>query len=422
MDSAGKAVLFSGLTVIISLSAVLLVPVPAFRSMAAGMMLAVSFVLLAALTLLPPLLGPAVNKLALPWHAADDHRSERWVNIAGRIQRNAVAVGVAVTGLLLLLASPLLWLETGMPSITVLGKDDGARQGYGQMANAFGPGGPGPIQVVAPPGQDAAVVAQAAGEVEGIVAVMPTMEGDGGYSMIVAMTAFDPSSQEAMNTITRLRDELPSSALVGGPVAENYDLDQALIGRAPLVIGVVLVMGFALLVFALGGLPIAAVGVVLNLLSVGAGFGLGVLAFQEGWLADIMGFERQGFLTSWAPLFFFALIFAISMDYTVFLLASAREHYDQEGDASLAVRNALGHTARPIIAAAAVMVTVFFTFAATGTLPMKELGFILGASVLADAFLVRLILVPAVLEALGERAWWMPRWAGRLLPEVRFGH
>jgi RND superfamily putative drug exporter len=422
MDSAGKAVLFSGITVVISLSAVLLVPVPAFRSMAAGMMLAVTFVLLAALTLLPALIGPGVNRFALPWHDANDHRSQRWAGITAWIQSHSLPVGVGVTGLLLLLASPLLWLETGMPSITVLGEDDSARQGYEQMAAAFGPGGPGPIQVVVPPSADAQATAEAIAAVEGVVYVAPPIQGADGYTMLVATTAFDPSSSEALDMVSRLRGALPVSALVGGPVAENYDLDQALIGRAPLVIGVVLLMGFALLVFALQGLLIAIVGVVLNLLSVAAGFGLGVLAFQDGWLAGPMGFESQGYLTSWAPLFFFALIFAISMDYTVFLLASAREHYDNEGDADLAMQNAMAHTARPIIAAAAVMVTVFFTFAITGTLPMKEMGFILGAAVLADAFLVRLILVPSVLHLLGEKAWWLPRWADRLLPDVRFGH
>lgn len=422
MDSAGKAVLFSGITVVISLSAVLLVPVPAFRSMAAGMMLAVTFVLLAALTLLPALLGPGVNRFALPWHDANDHRSQRWAGIAAWIQAHSVPVGVGVTGLLLLLASPLLWLETGMPSITVLGEDDGARQGYDTMAAAFGPGGPGPVQLIVPPSADAGAVAEAAAGVPGVVFVGQPMQGADGYTMIVATTAYDPSSAEALATVGRLREALPSGALVGGPVAENYDLDQALVGRSPLVIAVVLVMGFALLLFALQGLLIAAVGVVLNLLSVAAGFGLGVLAFQDGWLAGPMGFESQGYLTSWAPLFFFALVFAISMDYTVFLLASAREHYDNDGDADLAMQNALAHTARPIIAAAAVMVTVFFTFAITGTLPMKEMGFILGASVLADAFLVRLLLVPAVLHILGEKAWWLPRWADRMLPDVRFGH
>ena len=135
-----------------------------------------------------------------------------------------------------------------------------------------------------------------------------------------------------------------------------------------------------------------------------------------------MGFESQGYLTSWAPLFFFALVFAISMDYSVFLLASAREHFERSGNADEAVRGSLAHTARPIVAAAGVMFAVFFTFAIAGTLPMKEMGLILGTAVLFDALLVRLVLVPAVLYLVGDRAWWLPRWADRLMPDVRFAH
>ena len=148
MDTAGKAVLFSGLTVLISLSAVLLVPIPAFRSMAAGMMLAVAFVLLAALTLLPAALGGWINRLALPWHNAGDHRSPAWERFAARIQPRSLLLAVAVTVGLLALAAPLLNLETGMPGINVLPKSKQARQGYEQLAQAFGPGGPGPIQIV----------------------------------------------------------------------------------------------------------------------------------------------------------------------------------------------------------------------------------------------------------------------------------
>jgi RND superfamily putative drug exporter len=135
-----------------------------------------------------------------------------------------------------------------------------------------------------------------------------------------------------------------------------------------------------------------------------------------------MGFESQGYLTSWAPLFFFALVFAISMDYTVFLLASAREHFERSNDPVDAVEGGLAHTGRPIVAAAGVMVAVFFTFAIVGTLPMKEMGLILGTAVLLDAFLVRLVLVPAVLHIVGRRAWWLPRYVARVLPEVRFAH
>ena len=422
MDTAGKAVLFSGLTVLISLSAVLLVPVPAFRSMAAGMMLAVGFVLLAALTLLPALLGPGINRLALPWHSTGDHRSAWWARFAERVQSRALLLSFAVGGVLLLLASPLLGLQTGMPSISVLPKDRQARVGYDTLAKAFGPGSPGPLQIIVPPGTDAANVAHIVASTPGVAAAFPTQPGAEGYSLVTAIATTDPSSTASSDLVTTLRAELPSGALVGGPVAENHDLDHTLRQRAPIVIGTVLVLGFLLLLFALQAVFIAVAGVIFNLLSVGAAFGVGALAFQHGWAAGPMGFESQGYLTSWAPLFFFTLVFAISMDYTVFLLASAREHFERSGDAAEAVQGALAHTGRPIVAATGVMVAVFFTFALAGTLPMKEMGLILGTAVLLDAFLVRLVLVPAILHLVGNKAWWLPRWADRVLPDIRFAH
>ncbi len=422
MDTAGKAVLFSGLTVLVSLSAILIVPIPAFRSIAVGMMLAVSLVLLAALTLLPAILGNGVNRLALPWHSMGEHRSPRWERFAIRIQRRPLAVAAGALAILLLLATPVLALQTGMPGINVLPKDRQARVGYDILASAFGPGGPGPIQVVLPPGEDATAVAGTIAATEGIAAIFPTQQGANGSHLITAIATTDPSSSESKALIGTLREGLPSTTLIGGPVAENYDLDQSLSSYAPIVIGIVLVLGFLLLLFALQAIVIAALGVVFNLLSVGAAFGVGALAFQHGWAAGPMGFDSQGYLTSWAPLFFFALVFAISMDYTVFLLASAREHFDRSHDAAEAVRGSIAHTARPIVAAAGVMVAVFFTFAIAGTLPMKEMGLILGFAVLFDALLVRLVLVPAVLYLVGDRAWWLPRWADRLLPDVRFAH
>jgi len=422
MDTAGKAVLFSGLTVIISLSAILIVPVPAFRSIAVGMMLAVGFVLLAALTLLPAILGRGVDRLPLPWHSTGDHRSPGWERFAARIQKRPRAIAAAAAAVLVLLATPLLALETGMPGITVLPKDREARVGYDLLAGAFGPGGPGPIQVIVPAGGDAEAVSATITSTPGVAMAFPAQPGADGSQLITAVATSDPSASASMDVISALRGRLPERVLVGGPVAENYDLDNALSSYAPIVIGIVLVLGFALLLVALQAIFIAVAGVIFNLLSVGAAFGVGALAFQHGWAADIMGFESQGYLTSWAPLFFFALVFAISMDYTVFLLASAREHFERSGDAAEAVRGSIAHTARPIVAAAGVMVAVFFTFAIAGTLPMKEMGVILGMAVLFDAFLVRLVLVPAVLYIVGERAWWLPRWAGRLLPDVRFAH
>ncbi len=422
MDTAGKAVLFSGVTVLISLSAVLLVPIPAFRSMAAGMMLAVAFVLLAAMTLLPAMLGGWINRLALPWHNVGDHRSAAWDRFGARIQPKALILAVTVTVALLGLSAPLLGLETGMPGINVLPESKQARQGYEQLAQSFGPGGPGPIQIIVPATGDAAGVAKLVSETAGVAMAFPPQVGANGSSLIQAIATTDPSSKESFELIGRLRDTLPSQVLVGGPVAENHDLDQTLRDRAPLVIGTVLVLGFILLLFALQAVFIAVAGVLFNLLSVGAAFGVGALAFQHGWLAGPMGFESQGYLTSWAPLFFFTLVFAISMDYTVFLLASAREHFERSRDGAEAVRGALAHTGRPIVAAAAVMVAVFYTFAIAGPLPMKEMGIILGTAVLIDAFLVRLVLVPSVLYLAGDKAWWLPKWADRMLPDVRFAH
>jgi RND superfamily putative drug exporter len=422
MDTAGKAVLFSGITVLISLSAVLLVPIPAFQSMAAGMMLSVSFVLLAALTLLPALLGPGIDKFALPWHRVGDHRSARFGRFAERVHRHRVAAAVGSTVLLLGLATPLLGLETGMPSISMLPKDEQARQGYDYLAASFGPGGPGPIQVIVPAGADVDAVSAAVTGVEGIVMAFPAQPGGDGASMIQAVGAFDPSSKEAIALIGTLRTAVPDGVLVGGPVAENHDLDQTLREKAPLVMGVVLILGFLLLIVALQGLIVAFIGVIFNLLSVGAAFGVGTLAFQKGWAAGPMGFESQGYLTSWAPLFFFTLVFAISMDYTVFLLASTREHFERSGDADEAVVSSIAHTGRPIMAAAGIMVAVFYTFAIAGTLPMKEMGLILGTAVLLDALIVRLILVPAVLHLIGPKAWWLPRWLDRIVPNVRFAH
>ncbi|MGB4862650.1 MAG: MMPL family transporter [Tepidiformaceae bacterium] len=422
MDTAGKAVLFSGLTVLISLSAVLLVPIPAFRSMAAGMMLAVAFVLLAALTLLPAMLGGWINRLALPWHNVGEHRSAFWDQFGSRIQPRSLVLALGVTAGLLILSAPLLNLQTGMPGINVLPHSKQARQGYEQLAQSFGPGGPGPIQIIVPPSGDAAGIASIVTETSGVAFAFPPQAGAAGSSLIQAVATTDPSSKASFELIGRLRTALPSNVLVGGPVAENHDLDQTLRARAPLVIGTVLLLGFILLLFALQAVFIAVAGVIFNLLSVGAAFGVGALAFQHGWLAGPMGFESQGYLTSWAPLFFFTLVFAISMDYTVFLLASAREHFERSRDGAEAVRGALAHTGRPIVAAAAVMIAVFYTFAIAGPLPMKEMGVILGTAVLIDAFLVRLVLVPAVLYLAGDRAWWLPRWADRMLPDVRFAH
>jgi putative drug exporter of the RND superfamily len=424
MDTAGKAVLFSGVTVLISLSAVMLVPSPAFRSMALGIMLSVVFILAATLTLLPTVLaklGPRVDKLSLPWVHSGEHRSPKFAAWAERLWRRPVAYGAVAVAVLVALSIPVFGLQTGMPSIKVVPEGDGSRTAYTQVQEAFGPGAPGALQVVAPKA-DAGQVAATAKADQGVAQVMPAMPGRAGNVMVQVVPKHDPSDKAVGATIDRLRSDLPDGALVGGSVAENHDLEAALNAKTPLVIGVVLALGFLLLLVALQAPILAAVGVVTNLLAVGAAFGVARLIFQEGHLAGLLGLDPQGFLNAWAPVFFFAMVFAISMDYTVFLLSSAKEHWDRSHDPHEAMVGGVAHSGRVVFAAAAVMVAVFFTFALSGPLPPKEMGVILGIAVLLDAALVRLLLVPVALRLLGKWAWWLPKPLDRVLPDVRFGH
>ena len=424
MDTAGKAVLFSGVTVLISLTAVMLVPSPAFRSMALGIMVAVVFILAATMTLLPAVLaklGPRVDNVSLPWAHSGEHRSPKFAAWGERLWKHPIAFGSLALVILVALALPVTGLKTGMPSIKVVPTSDSSRVGYTQVQQAFGKGAPGALQI-ATTQADAAKVTAIAKADPGVARVMPAMPGANGAAMVQAVPNADPSSKAVGRTVDRLRSALPAGTLVGGSVAENHDLETLLSSKTPLVIGVVLVLGFLLLLVALQAPIIAALGVITNLLATGAAFGVARLVFQEGHGSGLLGFEPQGFLDAWGPVFFFAMIFAISMDYTVFLLSSAKEHWDRTNDPKEAMVGAVAHSGRVVFAAAAVMVAVFFTFALSGPLPPKEMGVILGVAVLLDAFLVRLLLVPVLLRLLGKWAWWLPKPLDRILPDVRFGH
>ncbi|TMM04020.1 MAG: MMPL family transporter [Actinobacteria bacterium] len=423
MDTAGKAVLFSGGTVLISLSAVMLVPSPAFRSTSLGIMLAVIFVLAATLTLLPAVLtklGPRVDKLGLPRARSGEHRSDRFAAWGERLWKRPVAYGALALAALVALAIPTTQLKIAMPSIKVIPTADSSRVGYQQVQAAMGPGATGPLQIVAPVAL-ATHIAQITARDPGITAVLPTQTSNG-YALVTAIPKQDPSSPAVGATIERLHAALPTGVLVGGAVAEKDDLQNALSAKTPLVIGVVLGLGFLLLLIALQAPLLAAVGVLTNLLATAAAFGVAKWVFQDGVLHSLLGFQPQGFLDAWGPVFFFAMIFAISMDYTVFLLSSAKEHWDRSHDPKEAMIEGLAHSGRVIFAAGAEMVAVFFTFALSGPLPPKEMGIILGIAVLLDAALIRLLLLPVLLRLMGRWAWYLPHWAHRVLPEVSLGH
>jgi len=422
MDTAGKAVLFSGVTVLVSLSAVMLVPSPAFRSTSLGIMLSVVFVLAAALTLLPAVLaklGARVDRFALPWlRPGEHHSSAAW---GERLWRQPRRYGLSALALLAVLAVPVFALKTAMPSIKVVPTQDNSRKGYDALQQAFGPGSTGPIQIVAPRAE-AAQVAAAVRRDRDIAHVQQPQLGVQGMVLVQAIPATDPSAEATGAAIDRLRAALPTGALIGGPVAESHDLEAALTANTPLVISVVLGLSFLLLVVALQAPVIAALAVVTNLLATAAAFGAAKWIFQDGVGHSLLGFEPQGFLDAWAPVFFFAMIFAISMDYTVFLLSSAKEHWDRTGDPKATMVGSMASTGRVIFAAGAVMVAVFTTFALSGPLPPKEMGVVLGVAVLLDTALVRLLILPVLLRLLGKWAWYLPKPLGRMLPNVRFGH
>ncbi|MGW5076018.1 MMPL family transporter [Rhodococcus sp. NPDC004095] len=426
MATAGKAVLLSGLTVLVSLSAVLLVPAPAVRTMAVGIMLAVVFVLAATLTLLPAVLGKLggkVNKGALPYAKRQEHRSPVFSRWGALVNRRPWPLAIGALIVLVLLSIPVFGLKVAMPSIQVVPEDAAVRQGYEIVQEQMGAGVPGTLQIVAN-AQDADEVARVAAATEGVAMVSPAMPAadDSGLVLLQAVPDVDPSDPALAGTLDRLRADLPESAVVGGAPAENLDLQQALNDYLPIVMAVILVLGFLLLLIALRAPLVALMGTVVSLLSTGAAFGVAKLIFQDGHGAGLLGFEPQGFLDGWGPVFFFAMIFAIAMDYTVFLLSTVKEHYERTGDAAAAQVEGMAHSGRVIFAAAAVMVGVFFSFALAEPLPPKEMGIILGVAVLLDAVLVRLVLLPALLRITGRAAWWSPAWLRRLLPEISFSH
>jgi putative drug exporter of the RND superfamily len=431
MATAGKAVAFSALTVLASLAAILLVPSPAFRSMALGIMLAVVAVLAATLTLLPAVLGRLGTKIdsgrirfrrgtRTPDHP-HGHRLEQRLHAWGRtLWRHPLPAAAGALVILLLAAAPIIGLRTAMPSITVVPASANARVGYEQVTQAFGPGAPGTLQVAVPAAhQPAALVALR--HASGVAAVVPGPTA-GGWTLDQVVPTTGPSTPATGATIDRLRHSLPPGSLVGGAAAENYDLQHALASRTPLVFGLLAGMGFLLLLVALGAPLIAAAGVVVTGLSVAAAFGIARLIFQDGHLSGLLGFTPQGFVDAWGPLFFGAMVFGVAMDYTLFLLSAAKERYETHPDPEHAMTGSVGSSGRVVISAAVVMIAVFLTFALSGPLAPKEMGVILSLAVAFDAFITRLVLLPVILRLGGHRVWHRPRVLDRLLPTVRFSH
>jgi putative drug exporter of the RND superfamily len=430
MATAGKAVAFSALTVLASLAAILLVPSPAFRSMALGIMLAVIAVLAATLTLLPAVLGKLGTRIdsgririGRPSSAGHPHghKLEQRLHAWGQaVWRHPIPAALGALLVLGLAAAPVIGLRTSMPSITIVPASANARVGYYQVTQAFGPGAPGTLQVVVPAGQQQSALATL-DHTRGVAAVMagPTSNG---WVLDQVVPATGPSTAATGATIDRIRHALPSGSLVGGAAAENHDLQHALASRTPLVFGVLAAMGFLLLLIALGAPLIAAAGVAVTGLSVAGAFGIARLIFQDGHLSGLLNFTPQGFVDAWGPLFFGAMVFGVAMDYTLFLLSAAKERFETHPDPEHAMTGSVSTSGRVVLSAAAVMIAVFLTFALSGPLAPKEMGVILAVAVALDALVVRLVLLPVLLRLGGHHIWHRPAWLDRIIPHVRFSH
>jgi RND superfamily putative drug exporter len=428
VDTAGKAVAFSALTVLASLAAILIVPSPAFRSMAFGIMLSVIAVLAATLTLLPAVLGKLgtnINKGkirlrrggAVVGEGPLDRGLHRW----GRfLWRHPVPAGAAALIFLLLAAAPVIGMRTNMPSITIVPASANARVGYNQVTGAFGAGAPGTLQVLVPQARQAEALATLS-HTAGVAGAVPGPT-NAGWVLDQVVPTTGPSTTTTGATIDHLRAVLPAGTLIGGAAAENHDLQQSLSSHTPLVLGILGVLGFLLLLIALGAPLIAALGVAITALSVAGAFGIGRLIFQNGFLHGFLGFQPQGFIDAWAPLFFGAMVFGVAMDYTLFMLSAAKERYETHPDPEHAMVGSMRTSGRVVLSAAAVMIAVFLTFALSGPLAPKEMGVILAIAVALDALVVRLVLLPVVLRLGGHASWHQPKWLGRILPKVRFSH
>ena len=484
IDTAGRAVLFAGTTVVISLLGMLIMSVSFMNGLAIGASITVLFTMLASVTLLPALLGfvgervevtrwrgivaaglvavslvgyglkqsallvaaplaalvliagsfvPALRRplAARRVKPMNETSAYRWSRVVQRRPWVSVIVG---TGVLLALALPVLDLRLGFADEGNYPADTTTKRAYDLLAEGFGPGFNGPLTLVAAidtPEQLAAAqsVSQALASTPGVAFASPAVPNDAASPSAVLWTLYPttaPQSEEAANLVSSLRDTvLPQAAgdsglavKVTGSVAVNVDFSGYLADRLPTFFAVVLALSFVLLMAVFRSLLVPLKAVIMNLLSIGSAYGAVVAVFQWGWGSSLVGLGGSAPIDPWLPVMMFAIVFGLSMDYEVFLLSRVKEEYDRTGDNELAVADGLANTARVITAAAAIMVFVFGSFVLEPDRSIKMFGFGLAVAVFLDATIVRMLLVPATMELLGDRNWWLPRWLERLLPKI----
>ena len=438
VTTAGRSVLVAGSTVIISLLGLFTLGLGYMNGAALSASLAVLVVMAAAVTLLPALLGfagRAVNRFHVPLLGGRRGRAEggalaaRWSRVVQRRPWATIAVG---TALLAALALPALGLRLGFPDAGNDRPGNSTREAYDMVAQGFGEGANGPLTVVAElPGRDARdEVASAAREIRTLPDVAavsaPQLNRDGDAALLVVTPRSSPQEEATETLVLDLRERVLPSELgsagiptyVGGTTALAVDQGDYVADRLPLFVGAVVVLSLLLLIAAFRAPLIAAKAGVMNLLSVGAAFGVIALFAQGGFFGGLIGIDGEVPIAPFVPVLMFAILFGLSMDYEVFLLSRVREEYLRLGSPSDAVTDGLRRTARVITAAAAIMVVVFLAFVVSDDTFLRLIGVGMATAILIDATVVRMALVPAIMQLLGRASWWIPRWLDRIVPRL----
>ena len=430
-STASRAVFFSGMTVVLALIGMLLVPTTIFRSLGAGAIFVVVVAMLASLTLLPALLGllgDRINSLSILRRKADlgSENSHRfWNAITRRVMARPVISLVLGAGILVAAGLSYFSIDTGFSGVSTLPSDTNSRQAFETLSAEFSGGQNSPIEIVidgdvespeVQAGIESLQASLGADELFGPSQVRPAEDGE--TALVTAPVNADPQSEVATASIDRIRDDyvpqafdgVEAEVLVGGDTAFNKDFFDLTDQFTPIVFIFVLGLSFLLLMAVFRSIVVPLKAIVMNLLSVGAAYGLIVLVFQQGVGADFFGFQQVEAIEAWLPLFLFSVLFGLSMDYHVFLLSRIRERFLETRDNAESVAYGLRTTGGLITGAAAIMVAVFSGFAAGELVMLQQMGFGLAVAVFIDATLVRSVLVPASMKLLGDRNWYLPRW------------
>ncbi|MEV6247903.1 MMPL family transporter [Streptomyces sp. NPDC051742] len=450
--TAGRPVVFAGGTVVVSILGLAVANVPFMTVGGVAVSIVVLTMVLASVTLLPAFLGAAGPRLGGAGRIGRALRTRRparlarrrdpaegpahaagWRRWIGHVSRHPVPYAVGAAALLLTATLPVLGLRVGLPDDGSLPHSRTERRAYDLVAEGFGQGTNGPLVIAADPTGDPGVLDRLVGAVAadpGIASVAPThIDRATGIATLVVFPTTSPQDKATADTIARLRTDVlptaighgPARAHIGGAAASLSDVGRRTSQRLPVIVAAVLAMSFLLLMLVFRSILVPLKAVLLNLLSIGAAYGIMVAVFQWGWGGALIGLEATVPIVSFIPTFLFAILFGLSMDYEVFLLSRVREEYLRTGDNGTAIVEGVSGTARIITSAALIMVAVFLSFAVAEDPSTKMFGLGLATAIFIDATVVRMVLVPATMTLLGRANWWLPRWLDRILPRGQVG-